>query len=520
MVKFICSAVALVALSVSARHVGANVLVPPGGATATKRLTVDTINQNLFKMEYAVRGKVVIKADQISTDLKDEEKAKKYPFEKILYTNIGNPHSVGQKSLTWSRQVLALTNLPESGGVDHPDVLKLFPEDAVERAREMKAALGGMGSGAYSHSQGVLGFREDIAEFIKNRDGGVECDPKNLFLTNGASSGISMILTALIANEKCGAMIPIPQYPIYSASIDLLGGKQVGYYLDEQSGWDMNMKELERSIKQANADGIDVVCFVLINPGNPTGQVLSKKAVQDICKFCVKHNLVLLADEVYQENVYDEKAEFVSCKKAAADLGMIEDNSIELVSFHSTSKGLYGECGLRGGYMELCCIDPLVQDQIYKMASAGLCSNLPGQIMTSLMVRGPEPGSASFKSHEEEKKAIYDSLTRRAKIVGEGLDAIPGFSCQKAQGSMYVFPSIKMPPGAIKAAAKEGTTPDLIYALSLLEETGICVVPASGFKQKDGRSGFRTTFLPPQEDMEKAVKQIADHYKKFCEENK
>ena len=136
-----------------------------------------------------------------------------------------------------------------------------------------------------------------------------------------------------------GVMIPIPQYPIYSATLDLLGGKKVGYFLDEERNWDLNMQELERSLEEARKDGVNVVGFVLINPGNPTGQVLSKKAVRDVVKFCAKHKLVLLSDEVYQENVYDENAEFYSAKLAAHDTGLLKTDSIELASFHSTSKG-------------------------------------------------------------------------------------------------------------------------------------------------------------------------------------
>ena len=219
-----------------------------------------------------------------------------------------------------------------------------------------------------------------------------------------------------------GIMIPIPQYPIYSALIDLLGGRKVGYYLDEEAGWDLNVAELERALADARAEGTRVAAFVLINPGNPTGQVLSARAVRDITAFCAKHGLVLLADEVYQENVYNEGAEFVSCKKAAADAGLLEvrraslsgshwthapvsyaikkrllwcfvpnidlrpnlivepsllysaqSDALELVSFHSTSKGLYGECGRRGGYMELSGIDGKVKAHLYKKASASLC---------------------------------------------------------------------------------------------------------------------------------------------------
>ena len=315
-----------------------------------------------------------------------------------------------------------------------------------------------------------------------------------------------------------GVMIPTPQYPIYSATIDLLGGQKVGYFLDEKNKWNLNMKELERSLKEARDNGTKVVGFVLINPGNPTGAVLSKEAVRDVVRFCSKHNLVLLADEVYQANVYDETAEFYSCKRAAYDIGFLEEGEekIELASFHSTSKGVFGECGRRGGYMELTGFAQDAKDELYKLASSGLCSSMNGQCMTALMCRGPKPGDESYESHEAEKAAIFDSLKRRAKIVEEGLDAIPGFSCQPAQGAMYCFPSVEIPQGAIDEALKQGTTPDTLYALSLLERTGICVVPASGFGQEEGRYGFRTTFLPSEEDMAASVKAMKVHHEEFC----
>lgn len=311
-------------------------------------------------------------------------------------------------------------------------------------------------------------------------------------------------------------MIPIPQYPIYSASLDLLNGKKVGYFLDEQKNWDLNIEELERSLLEAKGNGVNVVGFVLINPGNPTGQVLSKKAVQDVLWFCAKHKLVLLSDEVYQENVYDENAEFYSAKRAAFDTGLLERDEIELASFHSTSKGVFGECGRRGAYMELVGFDPDVMDHLYKLSSSSLCATVSGQIMTALMCRGPSPGDESYRSHEAEKAAVYESLKRRAKLVGDGLNTIPGFSCQPAQGSMYLFPRVELPAAAINEAHASGTAPDTVYAISLLERTGICVVPASGFGQEVGRFGFRTTFLPPEEEMTHAVELIRQHHEEFC----
>jgi alanine transaminase len=226
---------------------------------------------------------------------------------------------------------------------------------------------------------------------------------------------------------------------------------------------------------------------------------------KNVCRFCSKHNIVLLADEVYQENVYDETAEFYSCKHAAADLGLIDNDAIELISFHSVSKGLFGECGRRGGYMELVGIDSKVKDYLYKLASSGLCSSLDGQVMMSLMVRGPSPGSVSYESHQKEMRGVFESLKVRAKVISEGLNSIPGFSCQQAQGAMYCFPAIQMPKGALVASEKQSISPDTLYAVDLLQETGICVVPASGFRQKSGRYGMRTTFLPPEQQMRDAV---------------
>jgi hypothetical protein len=194
-----------------------------------KRLTEETMNINLRNMEYAVRGTVVIAADRINDELKLEaaeaeaeaeaennkdsnnkddsnnnsNSNSKYKFDKIIYTNIGNPQSVGQKPLTWPRQVLALIDLPDSEGINHPSAKEMFPIDAIERAKLIKEGLGGNGSGSYSHSKGIKMFREDVITFLQKRD---QIDIKyynveNIFLSNGASAAIFNLLTALIADE-------------------------------------------------------------------------------------------------------------------------------------------------------------------------------------------------------------------------------------------------------------------------------------------------------------------------------
>eukprot|EP00584_Thalassiosira_punctigera_P020222 CAMPEP_0172552090 /NCGR_PEP_ID=MMETSP1067-20121228/43614_1 /TAXON_ID=265564 ORGANISM="Thalassiosira punctigera, Strain Tpunct2005C2" /NCGR_SAMPLE_ID=MMETSP1067 /ASSEMBLY_ACC=CAM_ASM_000444 /LENGTH=471 /DNA_ID=CAMNT_0013340007 /DNA_START=339 /DNA_END=1754 /DNA_ORIENTATION=+ len=466
-------------------------------------------------MEYAVRGKIAIEADRITQELSKKTKHS-FPFDHIVFTNIGNPHAVAQKAITWPRQVMSLLQLPDPIGIDHPNVSKMYPEDAIQRAREMKASLGGHGIGAYTHSKGVRQFREDVARFIEHRDGAEpgSVDAENIFLTSGASEAISMLMTALIKDSSCGIMIPIPQYPLYSATLDLLGGHKVGYYLNENSGWGLNMKELERSLADAKAKGINVAGLAIINPGNPTGQVLSREQVKDIVLFCAEHNLVLLSDEVYQENVYREGDEFFSARRAADELGLIKDDAIQLCSFHSVSKGVTGECGQRGGYVEMVGIDNDVIDILYKLAASKLCSNASGQAMVSLMCRGPSQGDVSYESHKKEKRILFEGLRERANLVSKGLDSIPGMSCQPATGAMYAFPSVDMPPGAIKASEELGFSPDTLYSLDLLQSTGICVVPASGFGQKKGRFGFRTTFLSLES--KSVVEKIRDHYASFC----
>mmetsp|Transcript_15036 Transcript_15036/g.47854 ORF Transcript_15036/g.47854 Transcript_15036/m.47854 type:complete len:519 (+) Transcript_15036:108-1664(+) len=473
-------------------------------------LRLDNMNERLKTMQYAVRGQVPIRAAKLDRELREaaangQDSGK--PFEKILYCNIGNPQSVGQKPLSFYRNVLSLVDNPTLLTRNPTALRELFADAEIERATEMVEYIAN-GTGAYSDSQGVEGIRRNVANFIEQRDG-YPAKVENLFLTNGASSGIQMLLTALIASEKDGVMIPIPQYPIYTALISLLGGQQLGYFLDESTGWSLREEELERAHRDAVANGADPRAMVIINPGNPTGSVLSYDDIASVIKFCHKHNMILIADEVYQENVYNpEQSPFVSAKKVACDL----DLPVEVASFHSTSKGFIGECGRRGGYMELHNFDPEVHAQIVKLASSGLCSNLDGQAMTDLMVRPPCDGGDTQATFEAERNGILGALKSKAAMVHDRLNAIPGVSCQPLEGAMYAFPSLDLPESFVRRAEAEGMKPDALYALSLLEHTGICTVPGSGFEQVEGTNHVRMTFLPEPEALEAALDRFKEHH--------
>ena len=122
---------------------------------------------------------------------------------------------------------------------------------------------------------GIAAFRESVAKYIEKSDRVPRPSINDIFLTEGASQGVHMLLSMLICKKQDGIMIPIPQYPLYSASIALNGGTAVPYYLDEESGWQLNSDELQNSYNEAKSKGINIKCICIINPGNPTGAIFS-----------------------------------------------------------------------------------------------------------------------------------------------------------------------------------------------------------------------------------------------------
>lgn len=393
--------------------------------------------------------------------------------------------------------------------------------DARRRAAFMGQNIGG-GTGAYSSSRGLDIVREDVATFIMNRDGRTETStggryaiPENIFLSDGASPSVARVLQMLIRSSVDGIMIPIPQYPLYSATISLLGGSQLQYYLDESQGWALTASELERCYDTSVAMGRIPRALVVINPGNPTGQVLPLENMKEIIHFCLSKDIVLLADEVYQENVYFKDIKpFYSFKQVKHMMGP-DYAKLELCSFHSVSKGFIGECGKRGGYVEMDGIGQDVMDEYYKLSSINLCPNVLGQLMVSLMVNPPKPGDESFEQFVKERDEVYTSLQRRAKLVVNTLNTLPGVTCNSAEGAMYAFPKIDFPPRAIEAAQAKKMPADVFYCHELLETTGICAIPGSGFGQVAGTWHIRLTFLPREQHMTDMLIALTKFHKDF-----
>jgi aspartate/methionine/tyrosine aminotransferase len=442
-------------------------------------IELEDIGKAVIETQYAVRGPVVARAQEL-------ERAGR----EIIYCNIGNPQALEQKPLTYLRQVLAICQYPEL--INH--AADVFPPDVIATAgRVLKGTKHGLG--AYSDSKGVRFIREAVAAFIQERDG-IPVDPEAVYLTDGASKGVQTALRILISGPQDGVMIPIPQYPLYSATITLYEGKQVGYYLDEGHDWKLSEAMLEESLQEARRYGVRVKAICVLNPGNPTGSVLDRANISMLVRFAKAHGLAILADEVYQENIYLRGDRFVSFARVVVEEG---ETDVSLFSFHSCSKGFLGECGQRGGYMEVRNIPPDVVAEITKLQSVSLCSNLTGQVATYCMVRPPKPGEPSFPQFAHERDCILGELKQRAVMLADGLNRIPGIQCNVVAGAMYAFPKITLPAGRT----------DTEYCMALLEQAGICVVPGTGFGQIPGTAHFRTTILPPTHQIEKVVERLA-----------
>ena len=211
-------------------------------------LGLNDINENIKKMEYAVRGPILDRTVELTQQLKA---GVQLPFDEVIRANIGDCHMMGERPITFIRQVLAGCLNPNAA-YDDPNL----PDDVKERIRLLLSYCGGQSVGSYSASAGVEIIRRHVAEFIEQRDG-VASDWQNVILTSGASEGVKCLLTFLnTQSTDCiptGVMVPIPQYPLYSATISENGMHLISYYLDEENEWALDINELDRALRETQA---------------------------------------------------------------------------------------------------------------------------------------------------------------------------------------------------------------------------------------------------------------------------
>ncbi|XP_039609747.1 alanine aminotransferase 2-like isoform X2 [Polypterus senegalus] len=366
-------------------------------------------------------------------------------FKEVVNISYGDFHAMGIKYITFVRQILAASAYPE--------LLKSgqLPVDIEQRIVQFFKDWGKQSIGSYSEDYGIGFVRRNVARFIKKRDGGIACDPENIYITNGATNGLQLILRLFDYEEgpsQTGVLVPVPSYTRFRIMVDVAGGVNVPYYLNEERSWALDMTELKRAVKCAREHCSPKILY-FINPGNPTGQVMSRRIMEDIIKFAAEEKLLLVADEVYQDQVFGDNCSFLSFKKVLFEMESVYRDNVELVSVNSVSKAYLGECGFRCGYMETVNIDPEATTQLRRLMTSSCHPSIIGQIVLDILMKPPQPGEPSYENFNKEKTFIMNTLARNSKLAVQTINALPGLRCNPIQASMFCYTRIELPSKAL-----------------------------------------------------------------------
>ena len=338
-------------------------------------------------------------------------------------------------------------------------------------------------SAGYSDSKGIFGARKAVMhETQKQGIKGVTLD--DIYLGNGASELITMATNALLDNGD-ELLLPMPDYPLWTAATSLSGGKPVHYLCDEANGWMPNLADIRAKITARTK------AIVVINPNNPTGVLYSDEFLKAIVDIAREHSLVILADEVYDKVLYDGVRH-----TAMASLS----SDVLTLTFNSLSKS-YRSCGYRAGWMVVSGDKRSAADYIEglnMLSNMKLCSNVPGQwaIQTAL---------GGYQSIND-LTCEGGRLRRQRDLAYELITSIPGVSCVKPVAALYMFP--KLDPDVYPI------TDDRQFFLELLRGTRVMLVQGTGFNwpQPDH---FRIVFLPHEDDLREAIGRIASFLESY-----
>ncbi len=306
----------------------------------------------------------------------------------------------------------------------------------------------------------------------------------DIFVTTGASEAIDICLTALV-NEGENVLTPTPGYPLYTAIQSKLQAYENPYYLDEANGWQPDIEDIKSKINDKTK------AIVLINPNNPTGSLYSKEILQQIIDLSLEHNLVIFADEIYDKLLFDGKKHI--------SVGSM-NKDVSCITFGGLSKN-YMVPGFRIGWGIVSGRREILKnyiEAINKILRARLSANHPEQYGIKISLEGDQ-------SHLTE---AIKKLEKRRDITVEMLNAIPGISCVKPEGAFYAFPRLHM------------EYEDSKFVSELIRETGVVIVPGSGFGQVPGTQHFRVVFLPNEQILTKAYNNIATFYAAYLEKMK
>lgn len=330
----------------------------------------------------------------------------------------------------------------------------------------------------YSDSKGIFAARKAIMQYCQLKkipNVGIN----DIYTGNGVSELIVLAMQGLL-NDGDEMLVPMPDYPLWTAAVNLSGGKAVHYECDEQADWNPDIEDIKKKIT-SKTKGI-----VVINPNNPTGALYPKEVLEQIVEVAREHELILFADEIYDRLVMDEY-EHVALASLAPDLFT--------VSFNGLSKS-HRVAGFRSGWMCLCGDKSKVKgyiEGINLLASMRLCSNVPSQYIIQTALGGHQSSDALLLKGGriyEQREYIYNALKD-----------IPGVSVVKPKAAFYIFPKLDQ--------KKFHLVNDEQFALDFLKEKKVLIVQGTGFNWKNP-DHFRIVYLPNIAELKEAVGKLAD----------
>jgi alanine-synthesizing transaminase len=409
---------------------------------------------DLYASDPEIGTRLHIKSDKLADVLYDirgpvlkEAKRMEEEGTKIIQLNTGNPAPFG---------------------FDAPDELI---HDVIYNLRNAQG---------YIESKGLFSARKAIMQYYQTR-GVPDVDIENIYLGNGVSELIVMAMQGLI-NDGDEVLIPSPDYPLWTAAVNLSGGKAVHYICDEDSDWNPDMEDIRSKLSSRTK------AIVVINPNNPTGAVYPREILEEIHRIAAEHQLIVFADEIYDKITYDGH-EHIAMGSICTD--------ILCVTFNGLSKS-YRAAGFRSGWMMLSGRLNSARDYqegIDILASMRLCANVPAQYAVQASLGG-------YQSIAD-LTAVGGRLEEQRSIAWEMINDIPGLSCVKPKGALYLFPRVDQ--------KKFNISNDQKLILDLLIEKKVLLVQGTGFNWPHP-DHFRLVFLPEKDVLRQVISDMGDFF--------
>ena len=340
----------------------------------------------------------------------------------------------------------------------------------------------------YSDSRGLYSARTAIVQHYQNR-GILDLEPNDVYLGNGVSELIPMTLQALCETDD-EILVPMPDYPLWTASVALSGGKPVHYLCDEENNWYPDLEDIKSKIT-SRTKGI-----VVINPNNPTGSVYPRHILQQIVDVAREHELVVFTDEIYEKIIYDGAE--------AINLATLTGDDVLCLTFSGLSKA-YRVCGYRAGWVAI--TGPKHEaanyiEGITLLASMRLCSNVPAQHAIQTALGGYQSIDALV--------APGGRLHEQRDVAYRMLNEIDGISCNQSDGALYLFPKVD--------TEKFNIVDDEKFMLDLLKEQKIMFSHGGAFNWHKP-DHFRLVFLPDVQTLKSALERLGNFMADYKQKN-